>query len=315
MSGLAELGPNVTAYFKLGKMLAILYFFLLLLCIPLILVTYNGGNDGSISSNPLASTTMGNVAGVNGTSFLALPIVGLTPLLATSIFYGALDAGIVLLAFAAFLWGKIYIAREKKQVQQKSLTLQNYSVYLRNVPPLTTERDIHRWLQGLIEKEEQMGALDVYQIVCDTNKQYRERPRDDSFDVVEPTADKRETLRNLFKLQSVAIIPSHALVEALVPKLGPQEAALLSKEGQIIGSALARDALTKTPSLSSKLSLMMLPTKQSLVKDLAVLHDKREKNNLELNALLAKNAQGGKKLFPSTGAFLSFERACYFGSL
>jgi hypothetical protein len=309
-SAFAELGANVSAYFKLGKLLAILYFLILLLCIPLISINFYGGNDGSISANPLASTTMGNVAGVNGTHFLVLPGLGVVDLLPTSFAYGMLDTFAVLLAVCAFVWGKVYVSKESKQVNKLSLSVRSYSVYLPNVPPQTTERDLLQWVEGVVQKEEGDGALDVYGIVCAANKLYAER-EPGLFAPIEPTASKTQTLQRAFKVEMVTLVPSHGLVEDFVPRLGPQEEACAAQEGKIVATALLREALCKKPSLMNRLGLWALPTKESLVKDLALLREKASKNSADLNVLLAERLGGGRSIdqhFPTTGAFLSFER-------
>jgi hypothetical protein len=122
-SDFAELGANASAYFKLTKMLALTYLVLAALAAPLVVINLNGGNDSATAVNLLASTTLGNVAGVNGTNVLQLPLVGQVRIGSASVFYALLDLLVVAVVTAAYFWAKDFAAREAKQVNRLSKTL------------------------------------------------------------------------------------------------------------------------------------------------------------------------------------------------
>lgn len=318
-SDFAELGANASAYFKLLKLLVCTFFVLALLAAPLVVITTNGGNDSSTSANALAATTLGNVAGVNGTVLLQLPAVGLVNIGGVSVFYAAMDVLIVLVLLGAYFWAKEFVPREAKQVSRLSKTLQDYTLYLPNVHPDAKEKDVKLWVVRAVRKEvgelrgdKVTGALDLFAVCADINAAQADNKDGDSRHPVVPSRNLDSLAAEAFKVTMVSIVPSHEILEASLSTVGSLKARELSHEGATKAALLKRHVLERSaPTLNSRLALTMAPTKDALAKELARLRVEQKEKGADLDALMLDKVVGKPpgRLFPSTGAFVSFERA------
>jgi hypothetical protein len=303
-SDFSELGPNSSAYLKLMKLLAILYGVLSVLALPNIIVNIFGGNEGATSANPLATTTLGNVAGVNGTVLLDLPLVGMQNVGNVAVLYSLLDLLMVVVLVAAYFWAKDFSDREAKQVLRLSQSIQEYTVYVPNVEAGTSEADLRKWVASVVSKEFQRGSVDLYRLIVDINEAQAENPSEKTHSPVAASTSTAAMLRDVFAVQQVSIVPSHAVVEAALGKRGALEAALLGHVGAVRAAALARAQLPK-----EKQAALGSKGQEAFAKRLAVLRVEKLEKGLDLDAVVAQRVVGkdAATVFPSTGAFISFE--------
>jgi hypothetical protein len=333
-SELAELGANVSAYFKLSKMLTLVYCILAALSVPLVIICLYGGNDSATSANLLATTTLGNVAGVNSTTSLVLPVAGTVPIGRAAVFYAVVDLVMMAVVVAAYFWAKVFVAREVKQVDRLSMSLQDYALYLPNVAPSTTARQVEEWVQRVVAKEvgtataeHVSGALDLYRVARDINvRQAEGRGGAAASGAVDPSAPG--LMSAAFKVHRVDVVPSHQVLEGKLAAVGGLKAAEVSYVGAIkahfLSSALtearlAKPAATRLGALGNaatrlQLGLMralrLAPTREGQLKGLATIKAEIVEVGKDLEALVLKEVKGKEaEAMPSAGAFVCFERA------
>ena len=316
-SEFAELGANTSAYFKLLKLLALTYLVLAVLAAPLVVINLYGGNDSSTSANLLASTTLGNVAGVNGTNVLQLPAAGQVRIGSASLVYALLDLLVVAVVTAAYFWAKDFAAREAKQVNRLSKKLQDYAVYLPNVAPGTTERSVRAWVQQVVAKEVGVargetvtGALDLYAVVAAINAAQAANEAQEARTPVVPGGSLAELARAAFAVHSVTVVPCLGVLQTTLAAVGSLKAAEVSHVGAV-QAALLSSALNTGQDVAARLQRLLAPTQEKQVKELATLRAAILDKGQDLDAIVVEKVAGKDPaaVFPSTGAFVCFERA------
>jgi hypothetical protein len=316
-SEFAELGANTSAYFKLLKLLALTYLVLAVLAAPLVVINLYGGNDSSTSANLLASTTLGNVAGLNGTNVLQLPLAGQVRIGSASLVYALLDLLVVAVVTAAYFWAKDFAAREAKQVDRLSKTLQDYTVYLPNVAPGTTERSVRAWVQQVVAKEVGVargetvsGALDLYAVVAAINSAQAANEAEEARTPVVPGGSLAELARAAFAVHSVTVVPCLGVLQTTLAAVGSLKAAEVSHVGAV-QAALLSSALNTGQDMAARLQRLLAPKQEKQVKELATLRAAILDKGQDLDAIVVEKVAGKDPaaVFPSTGAFVCFERA------
>jgi len=313
-SDFAELGAGVTAYFKLEKTLATLFCIFALVSVPLLVVNVFGGNDGATSLNPVATTTLGNVAGFNGTSYLVLPLVGNTRIAASSLLYGALDVLCVLMFLGAYVWAKVHVQKEERAVDASTLTLQDYSLLVHNVAPATTAEDVRAWVQRAVLSAAKGGALDAYGAVLAVNSAQAAAPEPRMVALDARGSNKEDALREAFAVREVALVHDHALLERALARSGAVKAAGEALRGASMAAALRAHEQARPPAGLCARACARLqrapPAPQALA--LARLSVRRAEllADCALDALVAKQLlPAGKReaAMPAVAALVTFE--------
>lgn len=304
-SDFSELGPNASAYLKFIKLLAIMYGVLTLMSLPNVVINVFGGNEGATAANPLATTTLGNVAGVNGTVLLDLPLVGLQNVGNIAVFYSLLDLAMVVVLIASYFWAKDFADREAKQVLRLSQSIQEYTIYVPNVAAGTSEKDVRKWVAAVVSREHQRGAFDLLRLIVDINTAQAQNPSEATHTPVAASSSAADMLRDAFAVQQASIVPSHAVIEAALGRRGALEAALLEHVGAVRASALARTQLPQ----AQQAAALGPKGQEAFAKRLAALRVEKLERGLSLDADVAQRVVGRDPavVFPSTGAFVSFE--------
>ena len=177
VSAFVPFGSFITSYFKFEKALISLFMLLTVLSIPAICINTFAGQSGAPVLS-IASTTLGNLPMIsfsNNTltdAFLTLPYSnGMTlPISSCAIIYAGLDFVSVvcfLLFIGAVRQGLII---EEKQVLKNALGPEKYSIFLPDIPPETTEKDLIEWAQVVSATRKRPQGYQVWDVnIVDDN--------------------------------------------------------------------------------------------------------------------------------------------------
>ncbi len=149
VSALAEMGPSVTAFFKYLKYLATLSLLLSALAGAQVAFNLYGSAGGNVVVGALARTTVGALVPHNGTLLFVNPQGTATQTAHwLARLYALLDVSGLLVFVLAFFFASRELHNEQALVDQRTLTLQDYAIFLDNIPPGTTEEDVREWVRA-----------------------------------------------------------------------------------------------------------------------------------------------------------------------
>ena len=162
ISDFAEHGSGATVYFKFLKLLAWVLVLATLCAVPMLVINVNARAPlSSLRAITLSATTLGNLAVPlqNATVLQSLPgwslvaPAGLAPspdLLA--LIYAFCDVAGCLVFFAAYLWLRWGEEQEEQQVNRATITADDYTVFLPEVPPHATEEGLKAFFSQLVQQ-------------------------------------------------------------------------------------------------------------------------------------------------------------------
>jgi hypothetical protein len=124
-------GSGVTNYFKFIKWCFWLFLVLAVVAIPAVVLNASGPNNANRGLDTLAQTTAGNLISPYGNMSLALRIPGCNSYgvydlncsldkTTLAVFYSSLDIAIVIIAFLAFLWLRVFEVVEERNLEKNT---------------------------------------------------------------------------------------------------------------------------------------------------------------------------------------------------
>eukprot|EP00904_Undaria_pinnatifida_P010629 jgi/Undpi1/6697/HiC_scaffold_20.g09176.m1 len=152
-SDFAQYGAGVTSYFKFIKFCSWSFLVVSAAVVPHIFVNTNGEAITTVTTNAdkMSWTTVGNLgSSTNFTSVSAvLPFCDEEEYSTCTIekealgmYYGYLDAFMVLLLIAGYFWVNSFIRDEFETIKKNTVTAGDFTVLVQNIPPRVTELEI-----------------------------------------------------------------------------------------------------------------------------------------------------------------------------
>jgi len=164
-----EYGSGVTAYFKGLKLLTWALCFMTLAYIPTLIINVNGrGTLSQLSSLTLVATTLGNTGFLGylsgNSTHVNIPgwsMISNSPMTATSasLIYSSCDVATSLIFLVAIIWMRYGEQHEDREVDEATVTADDYTVYLPHTPPCTTEADIREHFSALTRNERSYSGI------------------------------------------------------------------------------------------------------------------------------------------------------------
>lgn len=183
--------------------------------------------------------------------------------------------------------------------------MQQYTAYVPNVDPSTTEDDVREWVSTVVNAEAERGKIDVYGLVVAVNKAQAASPKP-AFVHVNAKRTNEELLADVFKVHEVTIVPNLGALPASAIKLGMLKIQLAALEGKIKGAAVRAAELAEAKGVGAAISRMMSPSPASLNKALVAMRLTNLTLADELDRLVVEQSQQ-EDAFRASGAFVTFE--------
>lgn len=295
-SELSGYGSGISTFFKLEKSLAILFGLLAALSMPAIIInSYGPGDKEGVPASGLATTTLGNMASLNGTATLKLAGGATLDADRAALIYVALDfAGAVIFGICVLLL-RGGIAREVAAVDRAVVSADDYSIYLPDVSRGTTEHDLREWVttvSALPERPEGFEIADVCVVEDDSR-------------IIALMVRRGQLLRSIQRVEGKARARAAAIAE------GRHLDAAMSGPRAFLcgGSSLEAERL----SLEASVAMLgeRIKALKTQIAEKAVANDARLKHLGAAGAALAAAESGYTSGvdFVSTAAFITFEDA------
>ena len=218
LSDFAAYGSATSVYFKFLKLLTWVFVLVTVCAVPQLVINVNGnGRLTSLNAITLSSTTLGNLglplaasnasslSSGNGSSSALSSVAGLTVLdipgwslvapkglaptpTVISLVYSGCDLVGVVLLFCAYLWLRVSEEQEEEEVNQATITAEDYTVFIPNLPEFATEESLREHFTAFVSTQAPRPANhppdfaaveEVHVVECDhvLNKMFEDRGR------------------------------------------------------------------------------------------------------------------------------------------
>lgn len=169
-SSFVPYGSGITTYFKIIKLLIVTFLIMAIVNLPNLLINLTGSShDKLVATAVFTKTSLANIAVVNGTSGIDIGWVSDRFTAADVAFlYGICDLVACLVFAISFLWLKKMQNKEERQVDRDTLSADDYTIWMTNIPKNTTEKEIIHYFKhiaSIVSEQANSPALaDVFEI-------------------------------------------------------------------------------------------------------------------------------------------------------
>eukprot|EP00903_Cladosiphon_okamuranus_P006559 g6407.t1 len=163
-SQFAPFGAGVTSYFKLLKFFSWSFLVVSFLVLPHLFVNTSGDGITTVTTNTdkMSWTTVGNLGGGTGnlSTVAVLPFCDeeqystcLIDIDTLGLYYGLIDALIVMFFLAGYMWVNAFIKDEFETIKRTTVTAGDFTVKVYGVPPDITEDEVAEHFRTLLDRK------------------------------------------------------------------------------------------------------------------------------------------------------------------